>query len=148
MGGLPELEIPALQVKIDTGAKSSSIHAFNIKYFQKNSQDFVKFDLHPLKHSKEVIKTYECPLIDMRVIKSSSGDREERPFIKTPIKIGGYEWEIELNLTNRDYMGFRMLLGREAMAKNVMVRPGVSYIHGKLSDFEAKKKYLSLKESS
>lgn len=139
---LPEINIPAVLAKIDTGAKTSSIHAYKIEYFIKNNKDFVRFTIHPIARNNIISRTCEMPLLDKRTVKSSSGDEEERPVIKTLIHIDGNEWEIELNLTNRDYMGSRMLIGREAMRKHVLVHSGVNFIHGKLSDQTAKQKYL------
>lgn len=138
---LPALDIPAIRAKIDTGAKTSSIHAYNIKVFTKNKQKFVRFDLHPLQRNKKIMRTCEAPLLDMRSVKSSSGEREIRPVIKTTLSLGKESWDIELNLTNRDYMGFRMLLGREALSKKVLITSGAIYLHGKVSDAQIIKKY-------
>ncbi len=138
---LPGLNIPGIRAKIDTGAKTSSLHAYHIEYFTKKRQDFVRFDVHPIRRNQIISKTCEMPIIDTRTVKSSSGEKEKRPVIKTILSIDGNQWEIELNLTNRDYMGSRMLLGREALDKHVLVNPGASYIHGKISDADAIKIY-------
>ncbi len=138
---LPELGIPAIRAKIDTGAKTSSLHAYHIEHFIKKGQHYVRFDLHPIRRNRTISKRCELPVLDKRTVKSSGGEKEERPVIKTILHIDGKEWEIELNLTNRDYMGFRMLIGREAVQRHAMVHPGATYIHGKMSDDTAKKRY-------
>jgi ribosomal protein S6--L-glutamate ligase len=139
---LPELSIPAVCAKIDTGAKTSSIHAYQIECFTEKGKDFVRFEVHPIVRNSTIIRQCEMPLFDKRSVKSSNGETEERPVVKTLLHIDGNEWEIELNLTNRDYMGSRMLIGREALRKHTLVHSGVKYIHGKISDKAAKKKYL------
>ncbi|HEY5648244.1 MAG TPA: ATP-dependent zinc protease [Nitrospiria bacterium] len=138
---LPELRIPAIQAKVDTGAKTSSLHAFNIKRFTRQGNPFVRFELHPIRKNTTITRIREAPLVGKRTVKSSGGEREKRPVIKTRLNINGAEWEIELNLTNRDYMGFRMLIGREALAKKVMINPGVPFIQAKLSDLKAMSLY-------
>lgn len=142
---LPELGIPAIQAKVDTGAKTSSLHAYNIKRFIKKGRPFVRFELHPMRNNTRITRLREAAILGKRTVKSSSGKREKRPVIKTLLNLNGREWEIELNLTNRDYMGFRMLLGREALAKRAMIHPGVSYIHGNLSEKKAKTLYTRRK---
>jgi ribosomal protein S6--L-glutamate ligase len=138
---LPDLRVPAIQAKIDTGAKTSSIHAYNIEVFEKEGAEFVRFDLHPFRDDDQLVRICEAPMIDWRTVKSSGGEREKRPVIKTCLFIDGNQWEIELNLTNRDYMGFRMLLGREAMQKHTLIHPGAKYIHGKMDDTTARRRY-------
>lgn len=143
---LPELDVPAVRAKIDTGAKTSSIHAYKIECFKKGKKDFVRFEIHPIARNSTIKRCCEMPLFDQRKVKSSSGDTEERPIIKTLLHIDGNEWEIELNLTNRDYMGSRMLIGREAMRKHTLVHSGVKYIHGKMSGKDVKQQYLEKKQ--
>lgn len=143
---LPELGIPAIKAKIDTGAKTSSIHAYDIEHIKKKSKDFVRFTLHPLSRDKTITQQCELPVLDKRFIKSSSGDREKRPVIRTKIHIDGCEWDIELNLTNRDYMGFRMLIGREALEKKALINPAIGFIHGKITEQEAKSRYKQHKK--
>ncbi len=128
---LPELKAKNIKVKVDTGARTSALHATDIEFFKKKGKPFVRFMVFPQqKSSKGKIKC-EAPLIDTRHIKSSVGTQTKRPVIHTLISIGQYEWEIELTLVNRDIMGFRMLLGREAMRGHFLVDPGKSYVLGK-----------------
>lgn len=138
---LPQLNIPAIRAKIDTGAKTSSLHAYHIEHFIREGKHFVRFDVNPLRRNNTLVRRCEAPIVDKRTVKSSGGEKELRPVILTMLNIDGKEWEIELNLTNRDYMGHRMLLGREALQKHVMIHPGTTYIHGKMTDQTAKKKY-------
>jgi ribosomal protein S6--L-glutamate ligase len=119
----PTLNIPAIKARVDSGAKTSSMHAINIQRFMKNEEQWVQFDVHPLKSNRKTTVHCEAPLIDQRVIKSSSGDKEKRPVISTSLSLGGKTWEIEVTLTNRDSMGYRMLLGREAMNGHILIDP-------------------------
>lgn len=138
---LPQINIPAVKVKIDTGARTSSIHAENIEYFTKNKKQFVRFTVHPIQRNKEITIECEAPLLDTRNVKSSSGHKERRPVIETMIQIGKHSWKIQLNLTNRDYMGFRMLLGRNAM-NGIFVDPTNKMLQKKLSRRQIIAKYL------
>lgn len=142
---LPQLDIPAIEVKIDTGAKTSSLHAENIKFFNKGGKEYITFDVHPIQKHKEVTIKCQAPIIEKRDVKSSSGCQENRPMIKTNMKIGDYVFEIDLNLTKRDYMKSRMLLGRDAMKGNIIIDPEHKYLHGKLSDYEIELKYKNKK---
>lgn len=128
---LKTLNINKIKVKVDTGARTSALHATNIEFFKKNNKEFVRFKVHPEQRSKKHAIICEAPLIDTRSIKSSVGHTTKRPVIKTTLTVGPYAWEIELTLVNRDIMGFRMLLGREAMRGHFLVDPGKSYILGK-----------------
>lgn len=138
---LPQIGIAAIDAKIDTGAKTSSLHAENIKFFNKNGTEYVTFDVHPIKKHKAVVVKCQAPLTEKRNVKSSSGCKESRPMIKANMKIGAYIFEIDVNLTKRDYMRSRMLLGRDAMKGNVIIDPEHKYLHGKLSDKEVELKY-------
>lgn len=119
----PSLAIPAIKARVDSGAKTSSMHAINIVRFTRDDEHWVKFDVHPLQKNRKVTVHCEAPLIDQRVIKSSSGDKEKRPVIRVPLSLGGTTWEAEVTLTNRDSMGYRMLLGREAMNGRILIDP-------------------------
>ncbi|MCW4630790.1 MULTISPECIES: ATP-dependent zinc protease family protein [Marinomonas] len=119
----PSLDIPAIKARVDSGAKTSSMHAINIVRFTRDDEHWVKFDVHPLQKNRKVTVHCEAPLIDQRVIKSSSGDKEKRPVIRVPLSLGGTTWEAEVTLTNRDSMGYRMLLGREAMNGRILIDP-------------------------
>ncbi|KAF2329119.1 30S ribosomal protein S6--L-glutamate ligase [Flavobacterium sp. GN10] len=126
----PELGIPTIKARVDSGAKTSAMHALNIAPFIKNDANWVKFDINPIQNNIKTIIHCEAPLVDKRIVKSSSGFREHRYVIQTSLKIGDAKWPIEMTLTNRDSMGFRMLLGREAMSGRVLVDPEQKYLLG------------------
>lgn len=138
---LPMINLPAIKVKVDTGAKTSSLHAENISYFTKNDKKYVSFDVHPVQKHKETIVRCQGELIEKRNVKSSSGYQEKRPMILTNLAIGSHIFEIALNLTKRDYMKSRMLLGRDAMKGKIIIDPENTFLHGKLSDKRIELKY-------
>lgn len=133
---LPQLDIAAVKARIDSGAKTSSIHAFNIEPFTRDSVQWVRFDLHPLQKSRRASIRCEAPVVDRRIIKSSNGTTEKRFVIRTPLNINGFTWDIELTLTNRDAMGFRMLLGREAMSGRILVDSEAQFLFGDVTEKE------------
>ncbi len=128
---LPDLKIPAIKAKVDTGARSSSLHAFEMELYRKEGMDYVRFKIHPVQRNDEVVVEVETPVFDIRRVRSSSGESTVRPVIVTLVELLGVVWPIELTLANRDQMGFRMLLGREAMRGRMLVDPGRSYFGGK-----------------
>lgn len=138
---LPELKIPLIKVRVDSGAKTSAIHAVNIFPFQRNGESWVSFDIHPLQFDGKQVVHCEAQVVDRRIIKSSSGNRESRYVIKTPLKIGEEVWDIEITLANRDSMGYRMLLGREAMRGKILVDPDSSFLFGDRTADEISEKY-------
>lgn len=138
---LPELEIPLIKVRVDSGAKTSAIHAVNIFPFQRNGESWVSFDIHPLQFDGKQVIHCEAQVVDRRIIKSSSGNRESRYVIRTPLKIGEEVWDIEITLANRDSMGYRMLLGREAMRGKILVDPDSSFLFGDRTSEEISEKY-------
>lgn len=142
----PELGVPAIKARVDSGAKTSSIHAFNIQTFRRDSVTWVSFEIHPIQNDRRTVIRCEKPIIDKRLVKSSSGISETRFVISAPIKIGDNVWDIELTLANRDSMGFRMLLGREAMSGRLIVDPSVACTLGEVSD-DTLKEYYGKKES-
>jgi ribosomal protein S6--L-glutamate ligase len=145
----PELGIPAIKARVDSGAKTSALHAKNIAPFLKDGQNWVKFDINPIQNNVKTIIHCEAALVDKRVVKSSSGFREQRFVIQTNLEIGNSKWLIEMTLTNRDSMGFRMLLGREAMSGRVLVDPEQQYLLGQPTTDNLKEVYKnSLKVSS
>ncbi|RAV28722.1 30S ribosomal protein S6--L-glutamate ligase [Sinomicrobium soli] len=139
--GLPQLDIPTIKVRVDSGAKTSALHAMNINPFQRNNETWVNFDVFPIQHNGKKYISCEARVIDRRVIKSSTGTRESRYVIKTALYINGSSWDIELTLTNRDSMGYRMLLGREAMIGRMLVDPESSFLLGDLSDEDVNSRY-------
>lgn len=129
----PELNLPAIKAKIDTGAKTSALHAFHVERYQKETVNMLKFLVHPIQQNTDFKIECHAPILDQREIVDSGGHREMRYVIESLISIGDKVWPIELSLTNRDTMRFRMLLGRRAMAYSAIVEPDVSYLHGKLN---------------
>lgn len=127
----PDLGIEKIKAKIDTGARSSALHAYNIEcYTTKNGKLRAKFIVHPIqKNNKDIIKCH-ADVIDQRYVKSSSGQKELRTTILTNLKIGENSWPIELTLTNRDSMGFRLLIGRTALKRKFLVDPQRSFLCG------------------
>ena len=127
---LPELGIPRIKVKVDTGARTSAIQSENVERFRSGGVDRVRFIVHPLQRDESVAVRIEADLLDMRSVRSSSGVAEERPTIRTRVVMGAVEWEIELTLARRVPMRFRMLLGRTAIRNRFLVDPGRSYLVG------------------
>ena len=142
--GLPDLGLPAIKARVDTGAKTSSLHAFNIHVFEEEGQKYVHFDIHPIQDNRKVIQSCRGHVVDERSIKSSSGEKEKRHVIKTPITLGDETWLIEVTLTNRDSMGYRMLIGREAMKERVLINPDASFCLGRLNEQEIEKYYTKV----
>lgn len=124
------LGIPAIKARVDSGAKTSSIHALNIHTFKRDNNPWVSFEVHPLQQNRKTTVRCEAPIVDRRNVKSSSGESEKRYVIQAPMTLGNFEWDIELTLTNRDSMGYRMLLGREAMQSRMLVDPSNSFLLG------------------
>jgi ribosomal protein S6--L-glutamate ligase len=124
---LPALGVPAIKCRVDSGARTSSLHAFNIRSFKRGGQPWVSFEIHPLQKDRKVTVFCEAPVVDHRLVKTSSGISERRWVISTRMHLGDHEWDIELTLTNRDTMGYRMLLGREAMRDRILVDPSASF---------------------
>jgi ribosomal protein S6--L-glutamate ligase len=128
--GLPALGLPAIKARVDSGAKTSALHAFNIETFEEGGARQVRFDIHPVQGNRRVVQSCCAPLVARRSVRSSSGDKERRPVIRTPLELGGQTWDIEITLSNRDSMGYRMLLGREAMAGRALIDPDTALVLG------------------
>lgn len=137
----PELEIPAVKAKVDSGAKTSCLHAFDLETFEHEGKTWVRFEVHPLQKNQRVSFTREAEVVDQRKVKSSSGEVEERYVIASRLEMGDFGWPIELTLTNRDTMGYRMLLGREAMRGRVIIDPDEAFLLGKVSQQKLEKLY-------
>ena len=127
---LPALGIPAIKAKVDTGARTSALHTFHTETFRHQGELFIRFGVHPVQRRSDVALTCTAPVLDRRQVSDSGGHREIRYVVETPVRLGEKEWTIELTLTNRDSMLFRMLLGRTAMAGRFLVDPQASYLGG------------------
>lgn len=125
---LPDLGVETIKAKIDTGARTSALHAFDISVVQEDDVSVVHFSVHPLQDSRALSIPASAPLAGWREIRSSNGQKTRRPLIRTTLRWLDLEWPIELTLTNRDEMGFRMLLGRQAVRSRAVVDPGRSYL--------------------
>ncbi|WP_320007179.1 RimK/LysX family protein [Maridesulfovibrio sp.] len=137
---LPDLGINAIKVKIDSGARTSALHAYFVEPFEQENIRMVRFGMHPIQGNEKFTVICETEVHDLRVVTDSGGHREERYVIKTPIVLGERKRNIELTLTNRDTMKFRMLLGRTAMDNDIVISPAKSYLLGKeLSKYHARK---------
>lgn len=125
---LPDLDITSVKAKVDTGARSSSLHAFNVEIVKRKKRTMVRFSVHPIQGDTRETVHCEAELVDERWVRSSNGKRELRPTIRTSVSFGGDAWPIDLTLTSRDLMGFRMLLGREAVRRRFLVDAGRSFL--------------------
>jgi hypothetical protein len=118
-------------VKVDTGARTSALHAFDVERFEREGAPWVRFVIHPLQRDVEIEQLGEAPLLDERWVRSSSGKQTRRPVILTTMVLGPHRWPAEVTLVRRDLMGFRMLLGRQAVRRRFWVDPGASYRFGR-----------------
>lgn len=138
---LPDLKIPAIKAKIDTGAKTSCLHAIEIEPFKKNTIQWVRFILDPLQGDAKVLIKCNARVVDTRLITSSSGHKELRFIIQTMLHLGASKWPIEISLSNRESMRFRMLLGRDALKTHAIIDPAKLHCHGKHTKRQAKRLY-------
>lgn len=120
---LPTLKLLAVKAKIDTGAKTSSLHAFNIESYRAGGREYVRFLVHPLQGDRKIKVRCVAPVVDKRIVMSSNAQAEERFVIKSDLVLGTKRWKIELTLSDRDPLRFRMLLGREALKKGILIDP-------------------------
>ena len=126
---LPELGIPRIKAKVDTGARTSALHAFSVEpYTDENGRDRVRFSMHPAQRDQETVVYCDAPVKDRRIVRDSGGHETERFVIETRIRLGDHEFVAEATLTDRDNMMFRMLLGRTAMNGRFAVDPQRSYL--------------------
>lgn len=137
-----EYGIPAIKARVDSGAKTSSIQANNIKLIHKNGEEWVRFEVNPIQDNRSISIVCKAKVHQRRLVKSSTGISEERFVIKTHVTLGEETFEIELTLANRDGMEFRMLLGRQALINRYIVNPSEEYLLTKISEEELKDKYM------
>ena len=128
---LPEFGVPAIKVKVDTGARSSALHAHNLRLVQRGGEEYALFEVRPLQRKSTPSYEVEAVVVDRRKVTSSGGHQEIRPVIVVEVEIMGNRWPIEVTLTKRDSMGFRMLLGRQAIRRRFVVDPGRSFLGGR-----------------
>ncbi len=128
--GLPELGIPAIKVKVDTGARTSALHAYYVTPFDKDGKPWVRFGLHPSQQDSLTCIECEAPVKDIRKVTDSGGHSEERVVIETCLLINGISMSIEVTLTDRENMRFRMLLGRSALKQGFWVDSSKSFLMG------------------
>lgn len=128
---LPKLGLSNIKAKVDTGARTSALHAFGLRTFEEDGRRRVEFKMHPNQRDQKTVVVCTADIKDEREVRDSGGHREMRWVIETPVSIGGETWTIELTLTARDDMLFRMLLGRTAMRGRAIVDPSRSYLTGK-----------------
>jgi hypothetical protein len=128
---LPDLGLFDIKAKVDTGARTSALHAFEVEEFFEDGRRRVRFLMHPRHRSDDVVQECFADVVDRRTVTNSGGGREERYVISTRLRMADEEWPIEMTLTARDDMMFRMLLGRTAMNGRIVVDPARSYLTGK-----------------
>ena len=137
---IPDIGIRQIKAKVDTGARTSALHAFEIRPYSENGRDRVEFRMHPLQKDVETVATCNADILDTRIVTDSGGHKEERFVIETTLSIGNQSWPIEVTLTSRDDMLFRMLLGRTAIRNRALVDPARSYLVGKKKRFKKRVK--------
>lgn len=128
---LPALGVESIKVKVDTGARTSSLHAYDLEEFDRGGVSWVRFAIHPEQRRSNPSIPAELPILTHRKVRDSGGKAELRPVVATPVELLGQRWTIEITLTRRDAMGFRMLLGRQAIRTRFVVDPGGSFYGGK-----------------
>ncbi|ATG46372.1 30S ribosomal protein S6--L-glutamate ligase [Celeribacter ethanolicus] len=131
---LPALGLPALKIKVDTGAKTSALHAFDIEPFGKADAPKVRFNIHPVPGREDITISCSADVVDRREVTSSNGETELRYVIASEIAMGERVWPIEITLTNRTNMAYRMLLGRQAIRDDMIVQPSESFCQPRLDD--------------
>ncbi len=128
---LPDWGVGHIKAKIDTGARTSALHAFDIEPFEQDGTAWARFAIHPWQDSSEDVVVVEAPLLGQRSVRSSSGTALSRPVVSTTMRLAEHDVPIEVTLTRRDEMGFRMLVGRRALRRRFVVDPARSYLGGR-----------------
>lgn len=131
---LPELGIARIKAKVDTGARTSCLHAFFVERYRRDGEDRVRFKVHPVQNDNDRVVECDAALLDQRLVSDSGGHRERRYVIETTAVVYAVPERIELTLTDRDSMRFRMLLGRTALKHRYLVDPAASYLSGVIPD--------------
>lgn len=129
--GLPQADVPWVKAKIDTGARSSSIHAFDLEALERDGEPWVRFSIHPWQRSDDDHVELTLPVLDVREVRSSNGQVEQRYAVALDVTLAGRTITTVMTLSNRDEMGFRMLIGREALERGFLVDSSRSYAGGK-----------------
>jgi hypothetical protein len=135
---LPDLGVRRLLAKIDTGARTSSLHAFDVRPFQRDGVPWVRFGVHPLRRREDVDVRCEAEAVGQREVVNSGGHRQRRWVVRTRLQLGDTEWIIELNLNDRSTLGYRMLLGRTALRGRYQIDPSRSFLRGEPRRLEPK----------
>jgi hypothetical protein len=138
---LPQLKLRNIKAKVDTGARTSALHAFEVRPFDQDGRKRVEFKIHPNQRDNETVVVCTADVIDERVVRDSGGRQEKRWVIKTPVRLGEHTWFVEFTLTARDDMMFRMLLGRSAYKGRAVVDASRSYLVGKRRKKKKKSTY-------
>ena len=128
---LPDLGLDAIKAKVDTGARTSTLHAFEVRDFEEDGKKRVEFKIHPNQKDNDTVVVCTADVIDERRVRDSGGHQEMRWVIRSTLELGDHTWPIEITLTSRDDMLFRMLIGRTAMNRRALVNPARSYLVGK-----------------
>lgn len=128
---LPGIGVPWIKAKLDTGARSSAIHAFDLTEFEQNGEQWVHFSVHPWQKSDNDVAEVRCPVVDRRMVRSSNGQAEERYAVRMDVTLAGRTISTLMTLSRRDELGFRMLIGREALEQGFLVDSSRSYAGGR-----------------
>ena len=128
---LPDLGVPGIKAKIDTGARTSALHAFTIEAYERQGEQWVRFGIHPLRKRKKIEIYCTAAVKDRRLVTDSGGHREMRYVVETAVAMGGRKWPIEITLARRETMRFRMLLGRTALKGRFLIDAAQSYLTGR-----------------
>ena len=129
---IPTLGIDRIKVKVDTGARTSALHAYDLAPYAQGGAPWVRFTVYPLQRNNSLVLACAAPVVDQRDVTSSTGQTERRYVVEVEIAMGGETWPIEMSLADRDQMGFRMLLGRTAVEGRMIVDPDRSFVMGRL----------------